>query len=121
MAVGAQEVILFPVVVCRPTSAALAFPVQGVERGLQASARARDAAAMGQTIEEMQALAPRQNRSVHRSAACKGADNRSPETLAEYLGRYLHAIAISNHRILHIGPEGVTATATIGQTEWRRR
>ncbi|MBK8989381.1 MAG: transposase [Chloroflexi bacterium] len=45
--------------------------------------------------------------SVHRSAA-QGADNRSPETLAEYLGRYLHAIAISNHRILHIGPEGVT-------------
>ena len=67
-----------------------------------------DEAAMGQTIGEMVASALQQDWEVYIEAPPKGADNRNPETLAEYLGRYMHAIAISNHRILHVGPEGVT-------------
>ena len=66
-----------------------------------------DEAAMGQTIGEMVASALQQDWEVYIEAPPKGADNRNPETLAEYLGRYMHAIAISNHRILHVGPEGV--------------
>jgi len=36
------------------------------------------------------------------------ADSATPETLAEYLSRYFHSIAISNHRILNIDEDGVT-------------
>jgi hypothetical protein len=31
-----------------------------------------------------------------------------PKTVLEYLGRYTHKIAISNHRILSIGPDRIT-------------
>lgn len=67
-----------------------------------------DAAAMGQSIGEIVASALQQDWEVYIEAPPKGAANRNPETLAEYLGRYLHAIAISNHRILQVGREGVT-------------
>ena len=36
------------------------------------------------------------------------ADNGNPETLADYLARYFHSIAISNHRIVKIDDDGVT-------------
>ena len=102
----ARKKYLFPVVALS-ADFRRAF-CQGVRELAQQGKLAWDAAAMGQTIEEMVTAALRQAWEVYIEAPPKGADNRSPETLAEYLGRYMHAIAISNHRILHIGPEGVT-------------
>lgn len=67
-----------------------------------------DEAVMGQTIGEMVASALQQDWEVYIEAPPKGADNRNPETLAEYLGRYIHAIAISNYRLLQVGRDGVT-------------
>jgi hypothetical protein len=81
---------------------------QGIGELAQQGKLVWDAAAMGQTIEEMVTAALSQDWEVYIEAPPKGTDNRDPETLAGYLGRYMHAIAISNHRILHIGPAGVT-------------
>ena len=103
---AAQKKWLFPVVELS-ADFRRAF-CQGVRELAQRGELVWDAAAMGQTIEEMVTAALSQDWEVHIEAPPKGADNLSPETLADYLGRYMHAIAISNHRILHIGPEGVT-------------
>jgi hypothetical protein len=81
---------------------------QGVRELAQQGKLVWDAAAMGQTIEQMVASALGQDWEVYIEAPPQGDDNRKPETLAEYLGRYMHAIAISNHRIVRIGAEGVT-------------
>lgn len=81
---------------------------QGVRDLAQQGKLVWDAATMGQTIEEMVASALSQDWEVYIEAPPPGGNNRGPETLAEYLGRYIYAIAISNHRIVHIGPEGVT-------------
>lgn len=81
---------------------------QGVRELAQQGKLVWDAAAMGPTIEQMVTAALSQDWEVYIEAPPKGDDNRKPEILAEYLGRYMHSIAISNHRILHIGAEGVT-------------
>lgn len=81
---------------------------QGVRELARQGQLVWDAAAMGQTIEQMVTAALGQDWEVYIEAPPKGADNRDPETLADYLGRYIHAIAISNHRIVRIGSEGVT-------------
>ncbi|MCH8317104.1 MAG: IS91 family transposase [Bacteroidetes bacterium] len=33
-----------------------------------------------------------------------------PKQVVEYLGRYTHKVAISNHRLLHVGKQGITFT-----------
>ncbi|MBK8989368.1 MAG: transposase zinc-binding domain-containing protein [Chloroflexi bacterium] len=83
---SAHKKYLFPVVALS-ADFRRAF-CQGVRELAQQGKLAWDAAAMGQTIEEMVTAALRQNWEVYIEAPPKGADNRSPETLAEYLGRY---------------------------------
>jgi hypothetical protein len=103
---AAQKKWLFPVVKLS-ADFRRAF-CQGVRELAQQGKLVWDATAMGQTIEEMVTAALSQDWEVYIEAPPQGGDNRKPETLAEYLGRYMHAIAISNHRIVRIGPEGVT-------------
>ena len=60
------------------------------------------------SIEEMIATALSQKWEVYIEPPPDKADNATPETLAEYLSRYFHSIAISNHRILQIDEDGAT-------------
>ncbi|HID51039.1 MAG TPA: hypothetical protein EYP41_03255, partial [Anaerolineae bacterium] len=66
-----------------------------------------DEAKMG-SIEAMITTAMSQKWEVYIEPPPDKADNGSPETLAEYLARYFHSIAISNHRIVKIDDDGVT-------------
>lgn len=103
---SAKKKWLFPVV---KLSADFRWEIcQGILALGRAGKLVWDAEKMGQTIEELVAAALQQAWEVYIEAPPKGAKNRDPESLAEYLGRYMHAIAISNYRILRIGPEGVT-------------
>lgn len=60
------------------------------------------------SIETMITTALCQKWEVYIESPPDKADNGSPETLADYLSRYFHSIAISNHRIVNIDNEGVT-------------
>ena len=66
-----------------------------------------DEAEMG-SIEQMITTAMSRKWEVYIERPPETADNGSPETLADYLARYFHSIAISNHRILKVDDEGVT-------------
>lgn len=67
-----------------------------------------DEAEMGATVEGMIQSAMSRKWEVYIEPPPDKADNGSPETLADYLARYFHSIAISNHRIVKIDDEGVT-------------
>jgi hypothetical protein len=67
-----------------------------------------DEAARGESIEGMIGEALSRNWEVYIEPPPDKGDNCSPETLAEYLARYFHSIAIGNYRILKIEVEGVT-------------
>jgi len=60
------------------------------------------------SIDTMITAAMNQNWEVYIEPPPDKADNGSPETLAEYLARYFHSIAISNYRIVKIDDDGVT-------------
>ncbi len=66
-----------------------------------------DEAEMG-AVEAMMTAAMSRKWEVYIQRPPNTADNGSPETLADYLARYFHSIAISNHRILKIDDKGVT-------------
>ncbi len=65
-------------------------------------------AKMDESIEAMITAAMSQKWEVYIQRPPNTADNGSPETLADYLARYFHSIAISNHRIIKIDKNGVT-------------
>lgn len=66
-----------------------------------------DEAELG-SIESMISAAMSRKWEVYIEPPPHKADNGSPETLADYLARYFHSIAISNHRIIKIGDDGVS-------------
>lgn len=67
-----------------------------------------DEAERGCSIEDLITAAMSHDWEVYIEPPPDKADNCSPETLAEYLARYFHSIAISNHRIVKIDKNGVT-------------
>lgn len=67
-----------------------------------------EAPAMGDSIEKMITAAMSRKWEVYIERPPDKADNGSPETLADYLARYFHSIAISNHRIVKVDDDGVT-------------
>lgn len=81
---------------------------EGIKKLHKKGALVWDDAARGCRIESLLEVAMSRNWEVYIEAPPDRADNSSPETLAAYLARYFHSIAISNHRIIKIGKEGVT-------------
>jgi hypothetical protein len=104
----------------RPAKKKFLFPVkklsrdfrkafcQGIRKLHKKGELVWDEAEMGSSIEEMIQSAMSQKWEVYIEPPPDKADNGSPETLAEYLSRYFHNIAISNHRIIKIDDNGVT-------------
>lgn len=103
---AAKKKFLFPVVKLS-ADFRQAF-CQGVKALAQQGQLAWDEAKMGSSIADMVTAAMSQKWEVYIEPPPNKADNGSPETLADYLARYFHSIAISHHRLVQIDDKGVT-------------